>query len=168
MTDPEMNSEPLLSARGISKQFGGVEVLIDVDLDLMPGEIHALIGENGAGKSTFAKIVAGVHRPTRGSLTFNGRAVDVANPIVAQRLGITLIHQEPISFPDLSVAENLVLGRHEGAPLAPVPWTQMTRDARKLMICWASRSRSPGRCEACRSPTNKWSRSRALSPRTAG
>jgi rhamnose transport system ATP-binding protein len=133
MTDPKINSSPLLSARGISKQFAGVEVLIDVDLDLMPGEIHALLGENGAGKSTFAKIVAGVYHPTRGSLTLNGRVVDVANPIVAQRLGITLIHQEPISFPDLSVAENLVLGRHEGAPLAPVPWAQMTRDARRLM-----------------------------------
>src|SRR5450755_5136515 len=101
MTDPETNGAPLLSARGISKQFAGVEVLTDVDLDLMRGEIHALLGENGAGKSTFAKIVAGVHRPTRGSLTLNGQTVDVANPIVAQKLGITLIHQEPISFPDL-------------------------------------------------------------------
>jgi len=133
MTDAETSSAPLLSARGISKQFGGVEVLTDVDLDLRRGEIHALLGENGAGKSTFAKIVAGVHRPTRGTLTLNGQAADVANPIVAQKLGITLIHQEPISFPDLSVAENLVLGRHDGAPLAPVPWARMTRDARKLM-----------------------------------
>jgi rhamnose transport system ATP-binding protein len=63
----------------------------------------------------------------------NGQSIDVANPIVAQRLGITLIHQEPISFPDLSVAENLVLGRHDGAPLARVPWAQVTRDARKFM-----------------------------------
>src|ERR1700679_55756 len=91
----------LLSARGITKQFAGVEVLRDVDLDLYAGEIHALLGENGAGKSTFAKIVAGVHRPSRGSLTLNSQTVDVANPIVAQKLGITLIHQEPISFPDL-------------------------------------------------------------------
>jgi rhamnose transport system ATP-binding protein len=63
----------------------------------------------------------------------NGQSIDVANPIVAQRLGITLIHQEPISFPDLSVAENLVLGQHDGAPLARVPWAQMMRDARKFM-----------------------------------
>jgi rhamnose transport system ATP-binding protein len=133
MTGPEAARPPLLSARGIAKQFGGVEVLSDVDLDLMPGEIHALLGENGAGKSTFAKIIAGVHRPTRGSLALNGRPVDVANPMVAQKLGITLIHQEPISFPDLTVAENLVLGRDAGAPLARVPWAQMTRDALKLM-----------------------------------
>ena len=126
-------TEPLISARGISKSFATIEVLRDVDLDLMPGEIHALIGENGAGKSTFAKIIAGVHRPSRGSLTLNGAAVDISSPIVAQKLGITLIHQEPISFPDLSVAENLVLGLHGGAWLVRVPWAQMTRDARAVM-----------------------------------
>ena len=124
---------PLISARGITKQFAAIEVLRDVDLDLMRGEIHALLGENGAGKSTFAKILAGVHRPTRGTLTLNGEVVEVTNPIVAQKLGITLIHQEPISFPDLSVAENLVLGRTGGALLGRVPWAEMTRDARRLM-----------------------------------
>jgi rhamnose transport system ATP-binding protein len=124
---------PLISARGISKSFAGVEVLRDVDLDLMPGEIHALLGENGAGKSTFAKILAGVHRPTRGALTLNGTPVEIGSPIDAQRLGITLIHQEPISFPDLTVAENLVLGRTGGSPLARVPWAAMTRDANRLM-----------------------------------
>ncbi len=133
MTDRTDTQGPLLSARGISKAFAGVEVLRDVDLDLERGEIHALLGENGAGKSTFAKIVAGVHRPTRGTLTLNGQQVDVATPIVAQKLGITLIHQEPISFPDLSVAENLVLGRGDGGWLARVPWAEMTREARRLM-----------------------------------
>ncbi len=126
-------TEPLISARRISKSFAAVEVLRDVDLDLMPGEIHALLGENGAGKSTFAKILAGVHRPSHGSLSMNGRPVDVTSPITAQKLGITLIHQEPISFPDLSVAENLVLGRHEGGWLGRVPWAQMVRDARAIM-----------------------------------
>jgi rhamnose transport system ATP-binding protein len=124
---------PLLSAMGISKSFAGVEVLRDVDLDLRAGEIHALLGENGAGKSTFAKIVAGVHRPSRGTLSLSGQTVDVASPVVAQKLGITLIHQEPISFPDLSVAENLVLGRQDGGWLRPVPWAEMTREARRFM-----------------------------------
>ncbi len=122
-----------VSARGISKQFAAVEVLRDVDLDLMAGEIHALLGENGAGKSTFAKILAGVYRPSRGTLSLGGRQVDIASPIVAQELGITLIHQEPISFPDLSVAENLVLGRDQGAPLARVDWAAITSEARRLM-----------------------------------
>ncbi|MBN9311373.1 sugar ABC transporter ATP-binding protein [Devosia sp.] len=129
----EAGASPLLSARGISKSFAGVEVLRNVDLDLMPGEIHALLGENGAGKSTFAKIIAGVHRPTRGTLQLGGTTVDVASPVAAQKLGITLIHQEPISFPDLSVAENLVLGRSDGAPLGRVPWAAINRDARRLI-----------------------------------
>ena len=124
---------PLVSARGISKSFAGIEVLGDVDLDLYPGEIHALLGENGAGKSTFAKILAGVFRPTRGTITFSGKRVDVSSPIEAQRLGITLIHQEPISFPDLTVAENLVIGRSEDGPLSRVRWSEQTREARRLM-----------------------------------
>jgi rhamnose transport system ATP-binding protein len=130
MTD---GAVPLISARGISKAFAGVEVLRDVDLDLEKGEIHALLGENGAGKSTFAKILAGVHRPTRGTVTLNGQPVDIADPRAAQKLGITLIHQEPISFPDLSVAENLVLGRAEDGWWSGVPWSEMTREARKYM-----------------------------------
>jgi rhamnose transport system ATP-binding protein len=130
--DPATDT-PLMAARGISKSFASIEVLRDIDLDLRGGEIHALLGENGAGKSTFAKILAGVHRPSRGTLALNGVQVEVPNPIAAQRLGITLIHQEPISFPDLSVAENLILGRVGGSPLGRVPWPQIARDARRLM-----------------------------------
>ena len=128
-----MSAPPLVSARGIAKSFAGVEVLRDVDLDLMPGEIHALLGENGAGKSTFAKILAGVHRPTRGTISLAGQPVEIPHPVAAQRLGITLIHQEPISFPDLSVAENLVLGRDEDGWWGRVPWAEMTREARRYM-----------------------------------
>ena len=123
----------LVSARDISKAFAGIEVLRAVDLDLLAGEVHALLGENGAGKSTFAKILAGVYRPTRGTITLAGQAVEVSSPIEAQRLGITLIHQEPISFPDLSVAENLVLGRTGSGPLARVRWAELAHEARRLM-----------------------------------
>jgi len=129
----EADATPLISARDISKSFAGVEVLRGVDLDLEKGEIHALLGENGAGKSTFAKILAGVHLPTRGTLALNGQPVEVTNPVVAQKLGITLIHQEPISFPDLSVAENLVLGRSEDGWFSKVPWAEMTREAERYM-----------------------------------
>ena len=130
---PARSETPLIAARGVGKSFAGVEVLREVDLDLRGGEIHALLGENGAGKSTFAKILAGVHRPTTGTIALNGEVVDIASPVVAQARGITLIHQEPISFPDLSVAENLVLGRDSGGPLARVPWAGMTREARRYM-----------------------------------
>jgi rhamnose transport system ATP-binding protein len=123
----------VIEARGISKQFGGVDVLSDVDLDLHAGEIHALLGENGAGKSTFAKILAGIHRPTRGKLRLNGQPVDVSSPIAAQKLGIALIHQEPISFPDLSVAENIVMGRQAGGLLSRVPWAKIIADARRYL-----------------------------------
>jgi len=126
-------SQILIEAKGISKSFAGVEVLRDVDLALYRGEIHALLGENGAGKSTFAKILAGVHRPTRGTITLNGSAVEIQNPLAAQRLGITLIHQEPLSFPDLSVAENLVLGRLAGSPWSNVPWKEIEEEAASLM-----------------------------------
>lgn len=130
-----MSEEPpvLIEARGISKQFGGVEVLSDVDLDLHVGQIHALLGENGAGKSTFAKILAGVHQPTRGTLRINNNVVHVSSPIAAQRLGIALIHQEPVSFPDLSVAENIVMGRQGGGLLSRVPWSSIMSDARNYM-----------------------------------
>ena len=168
MTESEVKRAPLLSARGISKQFGGVEVLTDVDLDLAAGEIHALLGENGAGKSTFAKIVAGVHRPTRGSLTLYGRPVDIANPIVAQKLGITLIHQEPISFPDLTVAENLALGRD--ARRSARARSLGANDARGAPPDGSARRRHRrrrARCAGSRSPTSRWSRSRARSPPTA-
>jgi rhamnose transport system ATP-binding protein len=124
---------PLIEARGISKQFGGVEVLRDIDLDLRAGEIHALLGENGAGKSTFAKIIAGVHRPSRGTLRMNGAVIEVTSPIAAQARGIALIHQEPISFPDLSIAENIVMGRKGGGLLSRVPWAAITAEARRLM-----------------------------------
>ncbi len=135
MTDdvPVLNENVLVEARGIGKSYSGVEVLRGVDLDLRRGEIHALLGENGAGKSTFAKILAGVVRPTTGKFRFDGRDVDVATPLDAQRLGITLIHQEPISFPDLSVAENLVLGRAGGGPLGRVRWAEIEREAKRLV-----------------------------------
>jgi rhamnose transport system ATP-binding protein len=124
---------PLIEARGIAKSFGGVEVLHGVDLALAGGEVHALLGENGAGKSTFARILAGVFRPSRGEIRLGGQTVELASPLDAQRRGIVLLHQEPISFPDLSVAENLSIGRRREGPLARVRWGSMVEEARALM-----------------------------------
>ncbi|MGK9169021.1 sugar ABC transporter ATP-binding protein [Inquilinus limosus] len=123
----------VIAAEGISKSFAGVEVLRGIDLALAGGEIHALLGENGAGKSTFARILAGVHRPSAGRLLLQGRPVEIGSPLEAQRLGITLIHQEPISFPHLSVAENLFIGGIDGGPFARVRWRGMAAAARRLM-----------------------------------
>ncbi len=103
-------------------------MLHGVDLDLARGEVHALLGENGAGKSTFAKVLAGVHRPSRGSLVIDSQRIELASPLDARRAGITLIHQEPVSFPDLSVAENIAVGR-QGAWLERFRWSAANLEA---------------------------------------
>ncbi|MEO1222728.1 MAG: sugar ABC transporter ATP-binding protein [Pseudomonadota bacterium] len=124
---------PLVETRGIAKSFSGVEVLHGIDLDLRAGEVHALLGENGAGKSTYAKILAGVHRPTRGEIKLASRPVTIGSPLEGQRLGITLIHQEPLSFPHLTVAENLFVGGEETGVLGRVHWRRMASEAERLI-----------------------------------
>ncbi|HWP39626.1 MAG TPA: sugar ABC transporter ATP-binding protein, partial [Tepidisphaeraceae bacterium] len=111
---------------GVGKSFSGVPVLIDVDFDIRPGEVHTLIGENGAGKSTLMKIIAGVHRPDCGKLIVDGQEVTISSPMAARRLGIALIHQEPLNFPDLSVAENVFLDhRVPRGRLGQIDWRGM-------------------------------------------
>jgi ribose transport system ATP-binding protein len=102
---------PLLSLRGILKRFGGVVALAGVDFELRAGEIHALLGENGAGKSTLIKVLGGLVRPDVGAIEVDGRPVEVRDAAEADRLGIRLIHQELSLAPNLSVAENILLGR---------------------------------------------------------
>src|SRR5690606_8179570 len=104
-------TEPILQAQGICKDFGPVRVLFDVDFDLVSGEVHAVIGENGAGKSTLMKILSGYERPTEGAIRFQGRPVETAGPGAAERLGIVMIHQEFNLAEDLTVEENIFLGR---------------------------------------------------------
>ncbi|KIH97102.1 D-ribose transporter ATP-binding protein [Streptomonospora alba] len=95
----------------MSKSFGTVHALQDVSLELRAGEIHALCGENGAGKSTLVKVIAGVHRPDTGHVEVGGRPTAFGAPADAQRAGVAVIYQEPTLFPDLSVAENIFMGR---------------------------------------------------------
>ncbi len=105
------NSVPdLLHAGGVSKHYGGVAALRNARLALRPAEVHALIGENGAGKSTLAKIIAGAVRADRASIAIDGRAVTIATPLDAQRLGIGIIYQELDLFPNLTVGENMAIG----------------------------------------------------------
>jgi ribose transport system ATP-binding protein len=103
--------DPVLRAENISKQYGPVTVLSDVTLDILPGEIHAIIGENGAGKSTFMRLLSGYTEPTTGSLSMGDGAVRFARPEQAQQAGIVLVHQEILLAEALTVAENLFLGR---------------------------------------------------------
>jgi rhamnose transport system ATP-binding protein len=103
--------QPLLAARHVSKSYGGVAALTDVSLELFAGEAHALIGENGAGKSTLVKMLGGVLLPDSGLLEISGDGVVLASTAEARDRGIAVIYQEPTLFPDLTVAENVFIGR---------------------------------------------------------
>src|SRR3954464_12553045 len=112
MTHPsDAGPAPVLALKGISKSFGAVRALRDVSLELFPGEVHALAGENGAGKSTLIKTLAGVHRPDSGQVVLDGEPVLFHGPGDARDAGIAVIYQEPTLFPDLSIAENIFMGR---------------------------------------------------------
>jgi ABC-type sugar transport system ATPase subunit len=103
-----------LSLRQVTKRFPGVTALDGVDLDLHHGEIHALLGENGAGKSTLIKILSGAHSADEGDFVVPGGAVGVTNPKEAMRLGITVVPQDILMVPELSIGRNILLGA-EGA-----------------------------------------------------
>lgn len=106
-----MEDKPLLAMKGIVKEFPGVKALKAVDFSLQPGEIHALLGENGAGKSTLMKVLSGVYSQDAGEIWLDGRPVRFAGPREAQALGIGIIHQELNLVPELTVMENIFLGR---------------------------------------------------------
>ncbi|RDJ05761.1 ABC transporter ATP-binding protein [Rhizobium grahamii] len=107
----DLARQPVLRAENLSKEYGPVTVLSDVTLDILPGEIHAIIGENGAGKSTFMRLLSGYAEPTAGSLSMDKGEVRFARPEQAQQAGIVLVHQEILLADALTVAENLFLGR---------------------------------------------------------
>jgi D-xylose transport system ATP-binding protein len=103
--------EPVLSLRGVSKNFGAVSALTDIDLDVHAGEVVALVGDNGAGKSTLVKILAGVHQPTSGAITFEGKPVTMSDPSAALGLGIATVFQDLALCENLDVVANIFLGR---------------------------------------------------------
>jgi simple sugar transport system ATP-binding protein len=119
--------------RGIAKAFPGVQALTDVDFDLNAGEIHAVVGENGAGKSTLIKILTGVERPDAGVVTYAGQRFEPHSPQHAQQMGISTVYQEVNLCPNLTVAENVLIGR---APMrwgVTVDWNAMNRRAREIL-----------------------------------
>ena len=103
--------KPLIEMRGVSKVFGGTVAVSDVTLDVRPAEVLALLGENGAGKSTCVKMMCGVHRPSSGEIAVAGAVQTWHSPLDAQKAGIAVVHQHPGLFPDLTVAENIYFGR---------------------------------------------------------
>ncbi|TDH59225.1 sugar ABC transporter ATP-binding protein [Dankookia rubra] len=121
---------PLLELRGVTKRFAGVTALSDIDFTLRTGELHGLVGENGAGKSTLMKIIAGMHPEYEGEMRLAGRPVRFRSPRDARDAGIGMVHQELSIVPELSVAENVLLGAQPVNRLGLVSWGAMQRQAR--------------------------------------
>ncbi|MBO8165067.1 MAG: sugar ABC transporter ATP-binding protein [Brevibacillus sp.] len=125
---------PLLSVKQLDKMFGQHYALKDVSIEIEAGEVHALVGENGAGKSTFIKIITGVYQPTAGQIFWNGQEVQIDSPAAARQLGINVIHQERHLIPSFSGTENLFLGlpypRQKWWP--GIRWKEMERRAEQV------------------------------------
>jgi rhamnose transport system ATP-binding protein len=123
----------ILQARGVWKGFPGVQALRAVDMDVLSGEIHALLGENGSGKSTLMKVIAGVYNPDQGEIRIDGERMGEWNPRISQHSGISAIYQELSLFPDLSVAENIFLGHIQFVRRGIVRWGHLIRQTRTLL-----------------------------------
>jgi rhamnose transport system ATP-binding protein len=124
---------PVLSLRGISKSFPGVRALQDVQLDLYAGQVTALIGENGAGKSTIVKVLTGIYQPEAGEIVLNGAPQRFANAQDAAKAGVTAIHQETVLFDELSVTENIWLGHAPRTKWGLIDTRAMREGAQKLL-----------------------------------
>ena len=132
-TAMQVETQNVLEIRGVSKSFSGVEVLHGVDFDLAPGSVHALVGENGAGKSTLIKILSGVYRRDAGTITIEGKSVEVLSPHIAQALGIVTIYQEHNLIPYLTVGENILLGDIPTGFLNIVQWNRLFERADNIL-----------------------------------
>lgn len=128
MTAPE----PLIEFHGVSKRFGGVRALHDVSFGVPRGEVHALVGENGSGKSTLIRICGGVFPPDDGMVRFDGQRIRFANPLAARAAGISVVHQEIPVCPDLTAAQNVLLGRELPRRGGLVDWSEANRRAAEI------------------------------------
>lgn len=127
-------SEYILELQGITKTFPGVTALDNVHFNLRPGEVHSIMGENGAGKSTFIKVITGVYIPDEGQMFFDGKPVTIRNTNDSQKLGIAAIYQYVTSYPDLSVTENIFIGHESVHPITKrILWNQMHEQAKELL-----------------------------------
>ena len=124
---------PLLQLTKVSKSFGGIVALKDVDFTLHSGEIHGLVGENGAGKSTTMKIIAGVYSDYEGEMRVDGKLVHFRSARDALAAGIGMVHQELSTIPDLTVAENVFLGHQPLTRFGTIDWAQINREAARLI-----------------------------------
>src|ERR1700682_5271823 len=110
----ETKAEPLLALQSVTKRFGSFAALSDVSLDIRAGEIHCILGENGAGKSTLCNLIFGVHRPDAGTMRYRGASFHPAGPADALAQGIAMVHQHFSLVSDMTVVDNVLLGRARG------------------------------------------------------
>ena len=164
-----MGDDYLLRMEGISKAFPGVKALDDVHLEVRPGTVHALMGENGAGKSTLMKVLIGMYQPDAGTIELGGEQVQVADTARALGLGISMIHQELSPVPEMTVAENIYLGREPVNRFRLVDYRKMLADTRALFKKWEI-DLNPRRQlkKLLASRRRRWSRSRRRSRTTPG
>ena len=127
-----MNGQYLLEMKGICKSFPGVKALQDVNLQLKAGEVHALLGENGAGKSTLIKVLGGIYHAEKGEIIIGGQKTDIDGVVAARHAGISIVHQELVLVPYMTVAENIFLGREPGTKMN-IDRKKMVEDAQKLL-----------------------------------
>ena len=125
--------DTIISVRGISKSFPGVQALKGVSFDILRGEIHGLVGENGAGKSTLIKILCGAYTATEGSVWMNGKELSIRSPLDAQNAGISVVHQELKLVDSLTVMENIFIGRWPRTAIGSVNWKALRRQAADLI-----------------------------------
>ena len=154
----------LLDVQGVSKRFPGVKALEDMHLDLRAGEVLGLVGENGAGKSTLMKLLSGIYDADAGEFSFNGEPYEPTSAKHALELGISIIHQEFNLMPDLTVAQNLFIGRE--------PRARFFTTERRAERAGARADRAPAPAAEARSswsassrwPSSRWSRSARRCP----
>ncbi len=154
------DSTALLRMQGISKSFPGVKALESVDFEVGRAEIHAFLGENGAGKSTLLKILSGAQPPDTGTITFDGRQVAFASPQEAQAAGIVTIYQEFTLAPDMTVAENVFIGREPGSRLF-ISYRKLEEQTAASAAASGLTAALRHLCATSRSPSSRWWKSPA-------
>ena len=130
---PQDRTKPVLALDGVTKIFQGVRALSEVSLNLFPGQVMALVGENGAGKSTVVKVLTGIYQPNKGDILLNGNPINFSTPQSAANAGITAIHQETVLFDELSVAENIFLGHATRSNFGLIDWPEMERRSIEIL-----------------------------------
>src|SRR5919107_1824794 len=130
MSVPEAQAqtrEPVVRLRGVSKEVPGALAMDDVDLEILPGEVHVLAGENGAGESTLMKLLSQVERPSEGEIELSGQTMEFHGPRYAQDSGVAMLYQEFALAPHLSVSENLFMGREPGRLISSLTVAEQQR-----------------------------------------